>query len=422
MRILLIAYEFPPIIAAQSLRWFYLTQELAQLGTEIHVLCPSMPALQDFPVKLHDNVILHRVWPGPYVGLSQRLALGTLGETKTSAAIGGTNRPFLLTAYRLIRKVLDHALYPDLRSEWYPFAKPRLKSLLAQYRFDVVISSHEPGVDILLGLWAKKRFSLKWIVDLGDPLLAPYTPAWRRKIDGWFERLVLKRADGIVVTTDRILDFLIKRHGITDRSKFVSIPQGFTNCRHLTQLRPMHELPKGMMHIVFTGTFYRDFRNPEHFATALRTLKAHDIAVTIAGDNPDFIPIFYDIPNVRFMGKIDHFQCLELQNQADLLLNIGNVQSYQLPGKIYEYLGTVKPIFYIQTGVDDLGAELIKNLGAGIVIENDATKIIECLTQTIHAWRCGLFGNLFSPNRDAINQHSWAKRAKVYQQLLNNLR
>lgn len=419
---MLIAYEFPPIIAAQSLRWFYLTQELAQLGTEIHVLCPSMPALWDFPVGWHDNVILHRVWPGPYVGLSQRLATGALGKTKTSAAMEGANRSFLWTAYRLIRKILDHVLYPDLRSEWYPFAKSRLKSLLAQYHFDAIISSHEPGVDILLGLWIKKCFSLKWIVDLGDPLLAPYTPTWRRKIDAWFEHLVLQRADRIVVTTDRILDLLFKRHGITDRSKFASIPQGFPNYqKYLTQHEPAHDLPKGMMYIVFTGTFYQDFRNPEQFATALRALKAHDIALIIAGDNYGFIPIFHDIPNVRFTGKIDHFQCLELQNKADLLLNIGNVQGYQLPGKIYEYMGTTKPILHIRTGGEDLGAELIQTLGAGIVVENDANKITERLTQINNAWRCGLLGNLFSPNRDAINQHSWVKRAKAYQQLLNNL-
>ncbi len=420
MRILLIAYEFPPIIAAQSLRWFYLSDELARRGVEVHVLCPNLSALPDYPVRLHDHVIPHRVWPGPYVGLSQRLASSALGRSVLSTA-GETTPSVLLAVYRLIRRGLDQVLYPDLRTEWYPFAQSKLRTLLTQYSFDAVISSHEPGVDLLLGWWAKKHFARPWIVDLGDPLLAPYTPAWRRGIDCRFERFVLDQADYIVVTTDSVQDLLCVRHHIVDRSRFVSIPQGFPTRHEPRDQLSAQPLPTNQMNVVFTGTFYRGFRSPERLALALRDLVAPEVAFTIAGDNASFQALFDQIPNVRFTGKIDHFQCLELQRQADLLLNIGNVQAYQLPGKLYEYFGANKPILHLQTGVPDPSATLIQTLGAGLVIENDVARIRESFIKLTEAWHCGKLNNLFPSRRDTINQHSWESRAATYHNLLSSL-
>lgn len=423
MRILLIAYEFPPIIAAQSLRWFYLSEELAHQGIEVHVLCPSLPALPDYPIRLHKRVIPHRVWPGPYVGFSQYLASRALGKkVVASAAADGISYSILWAIYRMVRRILDQVLYPDIRTEWYPFAKLKLRALLAYYHFDAVISSYEPGVDILLGLWAKKYFSQRWVIDLGDPIVAPYTPFWRRYLDRRFEGFVLRQADRIVITTDIVQDLLCAQHRSIDRTKFTTIPQGFPSRQLIEdQLPPIYSLPKSRMNIIFTGTFYQDFRNPECLALALRSLATQEIALTIVGDNTSFRSLFDQIPNVRFFGRIDHFNCLGLQRQADLLLNIGNIQAYQLPGKLYEYLGAEKPIFHLQTGTPDPSADLIRSLGIGLVVKNEVTCICESLVELVEAWQHGRLKDLFSPHRDAIYQHSWESRATIYRQLLSNL-
>ncbi|MDG4555184.1 MAG: glycosyltransferase [Candidatus Competibacter sp.] len=419
MRVLVIAYEFPPIIAAQSLRWFYLTQELARIGVEVHVLCPSFPALEGLhPVIFEPGIVLHRVWPGPFVGLSQWLVRATRSNAITGASDTGNIQPFFLRSYRLTRKLLDHLLFPDLRTEWYPFARRRLHRLLIDYRFDAMISSHEPGVDLLLGLWAQKQFKVKWIADLGDPILTPYSPGWRRKIDTQFESRILRQADSVLLTNDWVKRLLCDRHRFTDVSnKLICIPQGFPE--HLpfghseTSL-----LSTGVMNIVFTGTFYRDFRSPLQFALALRDMNADDIMMTAIGDNLDFIPIFKDISNIRFLGKINHFECLAAQREADLLLNIGNLQSYQVPGKIFEYLGAAKPILHIKTSEDDIGANLVQELNAGLVVKNDRIAIKTGLQHLLELWRNHRLTQSFPPNFAAIAQYSWSARAKDLLQLL----
>lgn len=420
MRILVIAYEFPPIIAAQSLRWFYLTQELARLGIEVHVLCPSFPTLvASCPIKFVPGVFLHRVWPGPYVGLSQYMARVTRSNAIAGASDISNAHPFLLQSYRLTRRLLDQLLFPDLRTEWYPFARRRLRQLLLDCWFDAVISSHEPGVDLLLGLWAQKRFKIRWIADLGDPILVPYSPGWRRKIDGWFENRVLRQADGVVLTNDRASQLLCERHQFTDVSnKLVCIPQGFPK-HQLFDHPKTNLLSTGIMNIVFTGTFYHDFRSPLQFALALRDLRVNDIMMTVIGDNLDFIPAFEGISNVRFLGKINHFECLAAQREADLLLNIGNLQSYQLPGKIFEYLGAGKPILHIKTSEDDAGSDLVQELNAGLVVKNDCMAIMNGLQHLVELWRNHKLAQSFSPNLTAIAQYSWSARAKALLKFLN---
>lgn len=417
LRILLIAYEFPPIIAAQSLRWFYLSEELAKIGVEVHVLCPNISALEPFPFKFNDKVVIHHIFPGPFIALSQRLAkrINQPADPTEQESIPVPSLP--LKAYHFIRKILDNLIFPDLRTEWYPFARNSLGKLLGRCTFDALISSYEPGVDLLLGMWAQKEFGIKWIVDLGDPVVAPYTPKWRRKIDLWFEKNVLDRADKIVLTTDQIKLLLLNRHYLANSAKFVCIPQGYPH-QSFSNVKVHFLLPKGVLNLVFTGTFYRDFRSPTNFASALRSLHTAAIRTTIIGDNFEFLPMFQGIHNIKFIRKINHFECLAIQQQADLLLNIGNVQNYQLPGKIYEYLGASKPILHIRTGSDDPGAELIQKLNAGIVADNDPDIIFNKLSLIIDLWKNSRLEKIYHPDLITIANFSWEERAKSFKKLV----
>ncbi len=348
------------------------------------------------------------------------MATQMLGDGSAITFSKGDRPSLPIIINRFVRTALNTVLFPDLRIELYPFALSKLKSLIDQYSFDVVVSSHEPGVDLILGLWCKKRQNLPWVIDLGDPPLAAYTPSWRRRLDFAFESRVLERSDRITVTTDRVRDLLCTRHDGTSYSKIITIPQGYPDMS-LDYKSGKNLLPINKLNIVFTGTFYRDFRSPERLALALHTLQANDMTLTIAGTNIAFSSMFKDIPNVRFLGRIDHFTCLEIQRQADLLMNIGNIQAYQLPGKIYEYLGSGTPILHIKTGPDDPGAELVERMRAGEVVDNDTEIISGSLTRLLHRWRNGEPVIAIDPDHEAISQYSWSQRSEAYYQLLAGL-
>ena len=68
MRLLLIAYEFPPSPSPQSLRWAYFARELDALGHEVHVLAPDFGGETPGLPVLPRGVVVHRCFAGPFRG------------------------------------------------------------------------------------------------------------------------------------------------------------------------------------------------------------------------------------------------------------------------------------------------------------------------------------------------------------------
>jgi len=420
VKVLLIAYEFPPILAAQSLRWLHLANELVAQGVQIEVICPDIAPNPAFPLLLDRRVITHRVWPGPFIGLGEyaakRAAAQSASADAPSPAAGPVRLSLLARSYGIARDLLNRVVYPDIRSEWYFFARKKLKQLLAANHYDLVLSSHEPAVDIFLGFYAKK-VKLPWVVDLGDPLLTPYSPRWRRAIDLRVERRIMRHADHLVVTDDKVIELLAERHGSYLRGKLSTISQGFPGSKP-AERRGVNT----RFSICFTGNFYSDFRNPAQLAEALRALDGIDFSFQIIGNNGRFKPLFEGVQGVEFLGQKNHSECLAWQRRADLLINIGNVQNYQIPGKIYEYLGSGTSILHIQTSDStDPGAVLIKQTKAGVVVKNDSQDIVNALN-TLHAqWMHDPSALVGGRDEALIQNHTWNQKAKRYQAVLSTL-
>lgn len=427
MRILLIAYEFPPIISGQSLRWFYLANEFAKQGIEVHVLCPNMPALPPFSEELHDDVIVHRTWAGPYVGVSQSIYL-LMSRLKNQKDSPGKVVPVdpshqsttLLKIYRWGRQFLDRIIFPDLRSEWVFSASLRLIQLLGSKSYNAIVSSHEPGASLILGLLGKRISQLPFIADLADPVVAPHAPKWRYRFDLAFEAMVLKRADAAVVTTEAASELFMNRHGLQDiREKFSCVTQGFPS-RGEKSTHIGHRCSE-LLKIVYTGNFYEDFRSPAQLAIALKSLEDLTIQVDFYGNHTAYQSLFEGIGKVIFHGAVDHHICLMAQQSCDVLLSLGNRQAFQVPGKIYEYLGAGVPILHIAMSETDEAGLLISNVGAGWAVCNESGHIAGAIRDLHAKWlENGLKGAL-ARREDAIEEYSWNRRAAQYAKIIRRV-
>src|SRR5690606_15477203 len=147
MRILLLAYEFPPSPSPQSLRWAYLCRELHRLGHDIDVLTIDLggqsPGLPELPA----GVRVHRTYPGHVRGV---VAWRRRRRTQAHAAGGGENGATTSTVqsrsgwkHRVsawLQRLGERVWFPDLRGEWHRHACARLDELLASRSPDVVVS------------------------------------------------------------------------------------------------------------------------------------------------------------------------------------------------------------------------------------------------------------------------------------------
>lgn len=419
MKILVIAYEYPPIIAAQSMRWFYLANELAALGVKVDILTTKIRDVWAFSGYIRPEITVHRCFPGPFVGLSGwlggKLDHSEAAENVLPAGSGAVPRitQSLEKLYRLLRAMLDCLLFPDVRTEWLPFAWREIKALFAKQHYDLVVSSNEPGVDLILGLCAKKRWHVPWIVDLGDPVLTPYSPWWRRWLDKRFERKVCTQADHLLVTADLARDVLAARHNLR-KDRFTVIPQGFDNSRSSalpgqTSIALIEKLRREFV-LVYTGTFYKAFRDPSELIAAVAAVPG--IHLVIAGYCEAFLQQLRTLGDrAHLFGKIAHLDCLALQKHATVLINQGNQQAYQVPGKFFEYLGANRPILHISASNPDPTAALLSRLKRGLVVKNQKRDIQKALETLYEAWRQGKLDERFDWSSEMVKDYSWGAHA-----------
>lgn len=386
-RVLLISYAFPPLVNAQAIRWLMLVRQLVSRGDTVDVLTVRLPPYyEDLLDEIPAGVRIHRVPPGPI----ERLAFGAKARLRTERDWITTRRQagalgVLRRLYNLVRRAADGVLVTDLCTEWFPLAAPRALALGREDRFDVVVSSFEPGVSHLLGWLVKRRVGLPWLADFGDPWVNQHTPAWRRRIDQSIGRRLIARMDVVTVTTRALADALERQSGHLHPVHVV--PQGFDPDLS-SAVAPERPVGSDKLSVVYTGTLYEDLRSPSTVLSALHLLRDRDVPVslTIAGRVPHTIvddPALRDLGDVvRFLGVVPHKRALALQNGADVLLHLDNYGTdLQEPGKFYEYLGAARPVLVVSRGAPGASAvaRCLRALGCGRDVPADPESIAAAL-------------------------------------------
>lgn len=463
MRILLIAYEFPPSPSPQSLRWTYLARELALAGHDMHVLTVHLGGETAGLPALPDSVVVHRTYAGPLRGaLAARrdrhlrlsggiqaapaedpiawqmsrqefsaAGLGALAPSElaaldawldTKAALDGRQaRPSRFGVMHQVSEFIQaraaNVLFPDIRGEWLWPARRELRRLLDVVRPDVAIASHEPATSLQLGLIARAH-GVPLLADLGDPVLAAYTPArWRARARA-LERRLCAEADHISVTATASAGLLDQRHGRRDGVSL--LPQGFDD-RAFDPRRAPPRLPhsEAPLQLLYTGSFY-EFRRADALLDAVRAVPGVRLNIATVVAPPAVHAACQAAPEqFRLLGFVPHLHALQLQRRADVLVNLANAQAAQVPGKLLEYLGAARPILHLRSDGDDHGAELLAQTGGALVVGQEGAELTGCLQLLLAAKRRSALDAEFparTPER--IAEYGWSRIAARLEAIL----
>lgn len=208
---------------------------------------------------------------------------------------------------------------------------------------DVMISSSPPFGAMILAWFAKRHYkkNIKWICDLGDPWSfasdRKLGPVMRRIIEA-MERYFLSSADHIIVTNNRTKSAYLKILHI-EESRISVIYQGADANRNE---KPLSAELAG--DYVYTGTFYRTIREPHALFEAF---SLGDKKLSVAGNiDPKFFPEKKS-EQISFIGNLGEQDVKKLQRSAAALIFIDNLNSTQLPGKLFEYVATGRPVICI---------------------------------------------------------------------------
>ena len=205
-RVLLIAYNFPPVGGAGVQRPAKWAKYLRRFGWDVTVLTtenPSVPVrdeslLADLPVDV--RIVRARTWEPDY-------------RMKQSLVESKAERPSLLrriksAAKGLARRCAKLALQPDPQVLWNPNALRAGAAVLREQPHDAILVTAPAYSSFLVGAALKRQFGLPLILDYRDEwdLSGKYLENAQRD---WFSRTVqdrmqrrlLRQADAVVATT-----------------------------------------------------------------------------------------------------------------------------------------------------------------------------------------------------------------------------
>ncbi len=206
-RVLLVAYQFPPVGGAGVQRVAKFTKYLPEHGWEVSVLTVSNPSVPVVDQSLVEEippqtVIRHAKSLEPDYRLKQ-----TLAPPGTAAGKGGGWKS---RVKRTVRSAAAMVLLPDPQILWAPQAIRQGRRLLRELPHDAILVSGPPFSSFLVGTALRRHSGLPLVLDYRDEWTIS-NQYWENKarnplIDRIQRRLqkhVLRRADAVLATTQR---------------------------------------------------------------------------------------------------------------------------------------------------------------------------------------------------------------------------
>ena len=369
-RVLMVAFEFPPCNGASVQRILSVYQGFVEQGYEVDVLTAKAHAY----VKTSED-LLALIPTDHHENIQRTLALDAMRHL----AIKG--------------KHIAISAVPDRWAlTWVPSATRAGKKMVKDNAYDIIWSSAPMGsvhfIASRLVRWHREHHdaAVTWIADYRDPL--PYMhnegrePKTRKEIvDHSFDQAVLEHADMITAATPGILELYRSRYpeAMSRLPQYV-MKNGYMASFMEAQREWLKTHPEGTglfsgkgKHLYYAGVLYTDGRDPGPIFEALAAVNAEVETPIIlhfqaSGDGSEYQEqldaLGMDRRTVRFHEGVSLTEAVRNMLCADGLLLIQDEKfNRQIPGKLYEYLATNRPVL-IKSPAESLATQEAKAFDA----------------------------------------------------------
>jgi glycosyltransferase involved in cell wall biosynthesis len=370
LKLLLVAYQFPPYSNVGSLRIGKFAKFMEAQGHDLTVLTADKIMLLDtmdleidpariFRTKWLDVNLLPRVFFG---GREKVIKKGYTTKLSLVKRLGDL--------YRLITN------FPDERIGWLPYAIVEGNKLLANGDFDFIYASSPTPTSLIIANHLSSKWKVPWLAEYRDPWADPVHydfPEWRRKLEKRLEKRVLKNVSGIITISDPLAEEFrskFKKPAITSMNGFAS--------EDVQDIKRQADKTSNL-EVVYTGAIHYKIVHLEPLFEAISKL----------GENAKRIHLnFYTRyiegvlkiaekfgveAQVIHKGLIPYLNALEIQRNADILLFLNPHKYGIITTKIYEYIAALRPVLAVGDKNTTAG-EFIQGLGIGLISE-DPVKI-----------------------------------------------
>lgn len=233
-------------------------------------------------------------------------------------------------------------------------------------------------------IWAHNPY--KWTA----PFYAPFEPGHERRMLSSADLIVAvsEGMSGIYRTayphlSDRILTVT---NGVDDEGR------AETPARHLGG--------PSRLRLVYTGILYGERRDVKPLLRAAQGL-GRPVAIDFYGSEPDIVrQLAAEFPGLAITdrGRVSRAAALRAQAEADAAVLVVGTDPWEdtlLPGKLFEYIGSGRPIIALANGDSDSGRIIARHgLGIATTSENDIANFLALLAEQGVASRASVPGDL----------------------------
>lgn len=378
-KLILISYNYYPMVNPRALRWTAIAEQMAVLGHEVHIVCSKVSGEKE--IEVINGVNIYRV--------------GLRSQSKP-----GDNRSEAIAKNSLLKKLLrfiynnivKYFIWPDSNMFWIALADKKANEVIKDNKIEKMISISHPFTGHVVGRKVAKKNNIKWVADIGDPFaFLEFVNINNKILFNWFnyyyEKKVIRESYKQCVTTPLTTKEYLK-HGFGCENTMVVIPPLLRSSCLVSGGQAGN---KKNINWIFVGTLYKKIRSPKYllklFSQVNNLDKNHDHILHFYGETKmckeDFIPYSNMIGNkIILHGVVGPDRVSEVLSNSDVLVNIGNKTSYQLPSKLVEYIALGKPIVNIKSIEKDSSEEFLRCYKLSVTVSeacdvfDEATKVL----------------------------------------------
>lgn len=379
MKVLIVTHAYAPDASPRAFRWTAIAEHWAGEGAEVRVVTTGRRG--GAAVERRNGVTVHHA--GERLMGRMHRGAGVSGAAQSRAELPATAGSAMLR--RVLRAAYDttwkRLFWPDYACLWYRPALALAKRLCRAERFDAAITVSHPFTGHLVGLSLKRAIpALRWVVDIGDPFSLDDTvpsnnTALYRGLNRRIDAAVLRECDAVSVTVEGCRAALADAFAI-DPAKIRVIPPllSLPEAAERSGTAPGYTSPD-TIDLAYLGVLYPGIRPPDELLALFSAMHARQPGLRLH--------FFGDVQGCRqsfdrhagligsailLHGAIPRKRVAATMAAADVLVNIGNGTTHQLPSKLVEYLAAGRPVLNVARARQDTAADFLRDWPAALTV------------------------------------------------------